>query len=124
MDCDPVGGFDRGHHKKDHTLVGIRAETTKNSPSGEDKDNVVLSSISNLESKVQARLSNMESTIDGRIGGLKQEFIGRTDGLEKPIHERFEALDGRFKAMDERFTRIEQLLERLFSERSIGNLGS
>jgi len=41
-------------------------------------DNKVLSSISNLESRVHTRLSNLESAIDGRIGGLKQEFFGRT----------------------------------------------
>jgi len=112
MECDPVGGFDKGAHKKDHFLLSVRAETTKDESS--EIDNKILSSILNLESRVNTRLSNLESTIDGRIRSLKEEFTGRSNELEGPTHERN-------IAMDERLTRIEQLLEKLFSERFIGS---
>lgn len=105
--CDPNGGFDKGKHKREHTLLSVRRIHEEEST--EDDDNKVLNTVKALEQRVDGKLSELEATLntlDDRIGVLDERFTERMGSMDDRI-------EARFRAMDDRFSRIEDLLEKL-----------
>jgi len=114
MNCDPAGGFDKGNHKKEHTLLSVHKQAEEDDTP--EEENRVLQSIEMLESKMRGKLSELEATLDSlddRIGAMDNRFSERMNAAD-------ERIDEKFKAMDERFTRIEQLLEKILVGRFVG----
>jgi len=103
--CDPIGGFDRGSHKKKHTLLKVR-EITEEGHGANESESKILESINTLESKVNGQLAGLHNSMhyssqesEAKIGSLEDKFGGRLNALE------------------ERFSRVEGLLEQLLSQR-------
>jgi hypothetical protein len=112
MFCDPVGGFDKGQHKREHTLLSVRKGS--GDKEGDGKGDEVLKTISALETKVDSKLSEMEVTfgsLDARIGAINDRLTERMNATDENINQKLIALD-------EKFTRIEKLLEKLLTDRS------
>lgn len=114
MLCDPAGGFDKGNHKKEHTLLSVRNQADEEDTP--EEENRVIQSIEMLESKMHGKLSELEATLgslDGRLGTMEVGFRERMDAAD-------ERMDEKFKAMNDRFTRIELLLEKVLTGRFVG----
>jgi len=101
--CDPTGGFDRGNHKKKHTLLKVQEIIEKEQHANEFEIKI-LESINTLESKVNGLHNSMHCSSqesEAKIGSLEDKFGDRLNTLE------------------ERFSKVEGLLEQLLSQRML-----
>ena len=111
-DCDPPGGFDKGAHEKEHSLLNVRAMDEEE----EEVDDIkILGSINESGAKVDGKLVSLHESLSTLQGGV--------DTLDKRINTKIASLDDKFgerlKAMEQRFSRVEELLEVISGQRAV-----
>ena len=89
--CEPSGGFDKGSHTKEHTLLSVRKISDEKE---ENEENEVLDTISALKVEVNDRINALHDRV-----GTEFRAIG-------------EKVDTELRAMRDNLSRILQLLER------------
>jgi hypothetical protein len=99
--CDHEGGFDQLLHKKDHTLLLVRAESEDEGTS--DTNAQVLKAVRQLKNDFDERTFHLEATL-----GALTERMERLDGI----------FNERIQSMDHQCSRLRQLLEQLVVRRS------
>jgi len=97
--CDPLGGFDKGKHKRDHTLLKVTTLVEGEKTTGDSSE--VIKSVNTLESKVEGRFKELGTSLRSLQSVL--------DNKMTPPNA---SLDQRLKDMEDRFSRLEGLLEK------------
>lgn len=113
MTCDPSGGFDKGTHAKDHTLLYVR-RTYKEEEEETEEENKLPTVITEFDSKEDDKLAKVASTLsslDDRLGALDVKLTERLDDMDRKV-------DLRLKSMEEKFAGIQSLLEKILEHRS------
>lgn len=122
MTCDPEGGFNKGAHAKEHTLLHVRR--TREEDQEAEEENKILSAVSALETKMEDKLAPLESrfnSLDEMVDSLDTKLAERVDYMDRTNDQRMKTIDQRMKSMEDRFTKIESLLERLVPDRSVAD---
>lgn len=105
MDCDPPGGFDKGDHKKEHSLLKVQetAGTAKETREEAAEDGKPPNSA--LESKAGGEPVDLQSSLQG-------------------FADKIRSLDDKLTAMDLRSSRIEEKLDKLLLQRAGAESGA